>query len=143
MRKYDEIIKFELNGLYTVNVNVKGEGCLLKVELANPTQSLVALGSLRVGQEATRKVLLVNKSKRAALFTLEDIIEAGHGRLEERAVTFFPRGEVLIGAKSKTNIEIRFNPLKRLSPFKEDLNLSVIGSSASYLPSLALVKVLR
>ena len=60
-----------------MNVNVKGEGCLLKVELANPTQSLVALGSLRVGQEATRKVLLVNKSKRAALFTLEDIIEAG------------------------------------------------------------------
>ena len=55
VRKYDEIIKFELNGLYTVNVNVKGEGCLLKVELANPTQSLVALGSLRVGQEATKE----------------------------------------------------------------------------------------
>ena len=75
----------------------------------------------------------MNKSKRAALFTLEDIIEAGHGRLEERAVTFFPRGEVLIGAKSKTNIEIRFNPLKRLSPFKEDLNLSVVGSKRKLL----------
>jgi hydrocephalus-inducing protein len=39
----------------------------------------------------------------------------------------------LIGAKSKTNIEIRFNPLKRLSPFKEDLNLSVIGSKRKLL----------
>jgi hydrocephalus-inducing protein len=133
VQQYHETIKFELNGLYTVNVIVRGEGCLLKVELANPTQSLCALGTLRVGQDAVRKVLLVNKSKRAAKFTLEDVMEAGHGRLEDRAVSFFPRGEVTLAARAKTNIEIRFNPLKRISPFKENLNISVVGSQRKLL----------
>ena len=35
--------------------------------------------------------------------------------------------------KVENNIEIRFNPLKRLSPFKEDLNLSVVGSKRKLL----------
>ena len=131
--QYEETIKFELNGLYTVNVIVRGEGCLLKLELANPTQSLVTLGTLRVGQDAVRKVLLSNKSKRAVQFSLEDVMEAGHGRLAERAVSFFPRGEITLAAKAKMNVEIRFNPLTRLSPFNEILNINCVGSKRKLL----------
>merc|ERR1711871_1495544 len=133
VKAYEESIKFELNGLYTVNVIVKGEGCLLKLELANPTQSLVTLGTLRVGQDAVRKVLLSNKSKRAVQFSLEDVMEAGHGRLAERAVSFFPRGDVTLAAKGKMNVEIRFNPLTRLLPFNEVLNINVVGSKRKLL----------
>ena len=56
VQQYSEQIPFELNGLYTVNVTVQGEGCLLKVDLQNPAQALVSFGSLRVGQESVRRV---------------------------------------------------------------------------------------
>ena len=107
VQQYSEQIPFELNGLYTVNVTVKGEGCLLKVDLQNPAQALVSFGSLRVGQESARRVRLVNRSKRSAVLSLSDVVEAGTGRLEDRQVTVFPKGPLDIPARGHTDIEIQ------------------------------------
>jgi hydrocephalus-inducing protein len=133
VQKYSEQIPFELNGLYTVNVTVEGEGCLLKVDLLNPAQALVSFGSLRVGQESSRRVRLVNRSKRSAVISLSDIVEAGSGRLEDRQVTVFPRGPLDIPARGHTDVEIQFHPQKRIEPFNEEVRMSVAGSERKLL----------
>ena len=133
VRTYQEDVSFELNGLYTVNVTVKGEGCLLKVDLQNPAQALVSFGSLRVGQESSRRVRLVNRSKRSATLSLSDIVEAGTGRLEDRAVTVFPRGPLTLPARGHTDVEIQFHPQRRIEPFNEEVRMSVAGSERKLL----------
>ena len=40
---------------------------------------------------------------------------------------------MLLPPGSGTNIEVRFNPMKRLEPFKEDLNITVAGSDRKLL----------
>ena len=133
VRNYEDEIAFELNGLYTVNVTIRGEGCLLKVDLQNPAQALVSFGSLRVGQESSRRVRLVNRSKRQADISLSDVVEAGTGRLEDRSVTIFPRGPLNLPARGHTDIEIQFHPQRRIEPFNEEVLMSVAGSTRKLL----------
>lgn len=110
------------------------QGCLLKVDLQNPAQALVSFGSLRVGMEASRRVRLVNRSKRAAMISLSEVVEAGAGRLEDRAITVFPKGPLMLPAgRGGMDIEIQFHPLRRIEPFNEELRLSVAGSERKLL----------
>ena len=82
---------------------------MLKVDLQNPAQALVSFGSLRVGMEASRRVRLVNRSKRAAMISLSEVVEAGTGRLEDRAITVFPKGPLMLPAgRGGMDIEIQF-----------------------------------
>ena len=104
------------------------------MDLQNPAQALVSFGSLRVGQEVSRRVRLVNRSKRAAMITLSEVVEAGTGRLEDRAVTVFPKGPLLLPAgRGGMDIEMQFHPLRRYEPFNEELRLSVAGSERKLL----------
>jgi hydrocephalus-inducing protein len=103
-----EVIPFEVNGLYRTAVNFAGEGTPVRVMLANPAQAALAFGSLRVGQEAVRRVAIVNRSKRTAAFTLQDIVKdttTGKGALETHFVTFSPRSGSL-RPKESTVIEV-------------------------------------
>ena len=127
VRAYHEVIPFEVNGVYTVTVAVTGEGAPLRVELANPSQSTVSFGALRVGQEGMRSVRLVNRSRRAATFSLEEVMEAGQGRLEARAVSYFPARETTLRPHESVMIDVRFSPVQRIPAFSEQLLINVGG----------------
>ena len=127
MKSYKEMIPFEVNGLSTINVLVAGEGTACKLELANPSDQLVNFGTLRVGQEVSRRVRLINRSKREAEFELLDPLEAGQGRLEERAVSFFPARGTILQPREAINLELRFSPGARIGPFTEELMIRTPG----------------
>jgi hydrocephalus-inducing protein len=128
LRSYKEVIPFEVNGVSTLNVLVSGEGETMKVELANPSQSEINFGSLRVGQESMRRVKVVNRSKRAATLELAQHVEAGQGRLESRAISYLPVREVKLAPRESMFVELRFSPMSRITPFHEELLVRLEGA---------------
>ena len=56
-------IPFQINGMYTVHVDVSGEGVPLRVELANPEDASVNFGSLREEQSCAREIKIANRGK--------------------------------------------------------------------------------
>lgn len=133
VRRYTDVIPFEVNGLYTVSVAITGEGTPLKVELVNPAQMQLNFGTLRVGQESTRTVHLVNRSKRVASFRLEEVLEAGEGRLDERCVSYYPARETILRPHEQTAIDVRFSPVARIPAFSEELLISLGGEKKRLL----------
>lgn len=71
--KFEETVPLEINGLYTVNLLVKGEGAPMRFEVlrgtgepstsALGTLPTIALGSTRPGQSASKVVRIANRSK--------------------------------------------------------------------------------
>lgn len=62
---YAVVLPLEVNGLYTVNVEFKGEGSVMRVELVNPLQHTVQFGPVTRGTSSTRVVALVNRGRTA------------------------------------------------------------------------------
>ena len=54
----------EINGLYTIDVGVSGEGIVMKLEFEKPDDQDINFGSIRVGHVVRRSVRLVNKSQK-------------------------------------------------------------------------------
>ena len=87
---------------------------------SDPAQALVSFGSLRVGQEASRRVRLVNRSKRAAMITLGEVVEAGTGGRRQVSYCISQRATDATCGSGGMDIEMQF-PLKRIEPFNEEL----------------------
>jgi hydrocephalus-inducing protein len=132
-KKYSGKIPFLVNGTSTIFVDVEGEGCGVKIELASPAHQAVNFGSLQVGQEVSRQVKLVNRSKRSATFELIDPIVAGRGQLDQYAVSFFPVGETTLGPRESCVVDLQFRPLQRVAKFTEELQILVAGSTRKLL----------
>jgi hydrocephalus-inducing protein len=72
---YEEVLALEVNGLFTIPVTLKGEGCPLALELANPAQRKVNFGSVMVKQSASSTVALVNRSRAPVTASLAPALE--------------------------------------------------------------------
>ena len=94
---------------------------LARLELANPTQAAVSFGAVREGDEAVRRVRLINRSAGALPFELIDEERLSAGRLETCDVKFFPRAVPALGVKEAVTLELRFAPRRRMAPFNEEL----------------------
>ena len=71
--RYSTVVPFQVNGLYVVNVSVKGEGVPLRVEMIDrPVSWDVPFGRLRATQSATREFKFVNRSRLPATIRLDD-----------------------------------------------------------------------
>ena len=49
-------LPLEINGLYTVNVDLKGEGAIMRLEVADPGKRTVNFGGVPRTQSSTRVV---------------------------------------------------------------------------------------
>lgn len=56
IKKYTEVIRFDFNGLYTIDVTVTGEGIPMQLELVDPDQAIVDFGIVSVGADITKTV---------------------------------------------------------------------------------------
>lgn len=68
IKKYQEVISFEFNNLYTIDVTITGEGIPMQLELVDHDQAIVDFGIVSVGGDVTRTIPLVNKSKKPVTF---------------------------------------------------------------------------
>ncbi len=76
---HDARAALQVAGLFTIPVQLRGEGCPLALELANPAQQRVNFGSVMARQSATRTVPLVNRSRAPVTLSLAPAMEVGAG----------------------------------------------------------------
>jgi len=71
LKQYHETIKLNFNnGLYFIDITVKGQGVPMHLDLKDPDQSQVNLGVVSVGQEVSKIVPVVNRSLKTIKFNV-------------------------------------------------------------------------
>ncbi|KAM3592002.1 uncharacterized protein V6R79_011190 [Siganus canaliculatus] len=124
---YHEQLTFIFSGSVTKHVDVLGEGVELKLEVEEPSQRNVKLGSLVVGQKVKRTMVLVNRSSLAVSFTLQ---LQPKPPLERRELSVSPAGELTMKARvGSQKVEIQFTPLQHIPPFTTKLQADFQGWS--------------
>lgn len=71
IKKYNEVIKLDFNGLYQIDVVVKGQGIPMLLDLKDPDQMYTDFGAVSVNADVTKVVPLINRSAKSIKFKLE------------------------------------------------------------------------
>ena len=124
VESYETSVPFVVNGLWSVEVRVRGEGCDLRLELADPQQQQLNLGAVPVYQQVGKQVNLINRSKRAVDVSLLDAAAA----LAPRQIGLSFGGgalEAQLRPRETRPLEVRFAPSARIRPFSEPVVLKV------------------
>ncbi|XP_025115052.1 hydrocephalus-inducing protein-like isoform X4 [Pomacea canaliculata] len=128
-RRYQELVNFEINGLSKQTVEFVGNGCEMKVEVSDPRNKVVNLGSRYFGDVVKKYIPIVNNSPAPISFHLAftpysvrlqspDILSVGPvGRL-----TLDPRG-------GSMRVEVIFKPNVRIPAFAEEVLMESEGIS--------------
>ena len=98
--KFEASLPFEVNGLYTVNVNVRGEGVPLKLEVAPPSGPVCNFGSAKQGTAVPRTMSLRNASKLGTVVSFEPVAEL----LAQYNIETIPSGEVFLKARETAQV---------------------------------------
>ena len=122
-REYHETVRFHINGLYNVAVNIAGEGTPLRVDLVDNSQQTINFGSLRPNQEAKRDVRISNRSRIAATVSLRP----SQAKLESLSVNCTPGTDLHIKPQETATITMLFKPPGRMRQFSEELVVEVAG----------------
>jgi len=128
LRQYHEFIGFNINGLYTVNVEVTGSGHECEVALANVNQFSYALGAVKVGTIVERRVKIKNSSPVFASCS----IEQAAARLEAFNISLRPTTFDL-RPRETAELEVVFAPQSRILPFSEDVKMDVAGTNRTLM----------
>ena len=126
-RQYEETLAFEINGLFRADVQIKGEGCPVKVELFDVKHANVNFGSLMANQSTTRYVKLVNRSKIPTLVSLAPSLLV----LQRYGISAIPAGDLYLKPREAGTLTLNFHPTARLRQFFEEIPLSVSGETRS------------
>ena len=133
VKEYMFVIPFIINGTGKINVNIRGEGILPRLELVNAAQRRTNFGLVDVGSEIVKSVSLVNRSVRALPVQLCENESYGGSLLGDSCVTYAPRNEFIIQPRDRANIQLVFAPNRRIPQFMEDLNIKYAGISRKLL----------
>ena len=126
-RHYKETLAFEINGLFRADVQIKGEGCPVKVELFDVKHANANFGSLMANQSTTRYVKLVNRSKIPTLVSLAPSLLV----LQRYGISAIPAGDLYLKPREAGTLTLNFRPTARLRQFFEEIPLSVSGETRS------------
>ncbi|KAJ1558923.1 hypothetical protein HK096_003058, partial [Nowakowskiella sp. JEL0078] len=126
-RIYNEILKVEINSLSTVDINLIGQGAEFKVDLVNSENRMVNFGAVRIGHTVTRSVKIINKSIIQCPFSLGTV--ASLEVLSMHSVSITPEGEFCLRPKGVLNIDLKFQPQQRITPFMDEISLEAPGIS--------------
>ncbi|KAL6104703.1 hydin [Pungitius sinensis] len=122
---YRERIPFVLNSCVTTHVDILGQGVEVKLEVENPKQQKVKLGSLKSGQKVKKQVVLVNRGPIDLSFIL---LLNTSTPLDPRELSFSPPGELNLKAGGGScNVEIQFSPRQHIAPFTAELQAEFAG----------------
>ena len=124
---YQEIISLDINNLYKLDLKIQGEGIQFKLELERTEDQHIDFGILKVGQDITRTVSLINYSKKVININLDCGTQLQE--LKKTYLSVFPTKEFSIQPREKKEIEIRFNPKSRLHQFKEELFYKIVENN--------------
>ncbi|XP_037622519.1 hydrocephalus-inducing protein homolog isoform X2 [Sebastes umbrosus] len=121
--RYHEKLTFILNSCVTKHVDILGQGVRIKLEVENPRQRKVKLGSVVLGQKVKKQVVLVNRSLLDLSFTL-----LLNTPLDLRDLSFSPAGELNLKANGGSySVEIQFSPRQHIPLFSAELLAEFAG----------------
>ncbi len=106
---YAARLALEVNGLYTVNVDLKGEGAVMRLEVADAAKRAVNFGGVQRGQGSTRMVQVVNRGKVALTFSAKPALEM----LRRLNIDVLPAGDVLLRPHETADLTFFFKPQVR------------------------------
>lgn len=125
---YSETIKFEINGLSTIEIPLCGGGTTFQVETVLQEHRSINFGAVRVGHVVSRQLKLVNKSEIPATFSLGP--QAMLDNLAALAISLSPAASnITLRPKGVHTFDLKFTPITRFSPFSEELSLESPGIS--------------
>ncbi|KAK9824158.1 hypothetical protein WJX72_008157 [[Myrmecia] bisecta] len=124
-RAYHETLPFHINGLYTLNIIVKGEGSPLKIDLANPAQRLLSFGSVSRGATASRVLQVINRGRIPTALSFAPSL----AMLQQHGIEVAVKGDVLLKPRATADITFVFKPAGRMRAFKDELVVGVAGIS--------------
>eukprot|EP00066_Takifugu_rubripes_P027985 XP_011617251.1 PREDICTED: hydrocephalus-inducing protein homolog [Takifugu rubripes] len=119
---YHEKVTFVLNSCITKDVSVLGQGVKMKLEVEDPRQRKLNLGSVNSGQRVKKKVKLVNRSTIDLSFKL-----LLNTQLDPRDLSLSHTGELHLRAGGSCSFEILFSPHQRLAAFTAELLAECAG----------------
>ncbi|CAD5117498.1 DgyrCDS6267 [Dimorphilus gyrociliatus] len=121
--KYTENVVFRVNGLCESTVQLIGIGCNLKVEVANPNDRRIRLGSksLRVGGQVSKIIPIVNRTQIDVdvqlVFNPSSKILQSTG-----AISMHPKEKFRMAKNGGTaKVHLVFNPRCRIPNFTEEI----------------------
>ncbi|XP_032051538.1 hydrocephalus-inducing protein homolog [Aythya fuligula] len=128
---YQELIHFEINGLYHQTVEIQGRGTEMKVDVVEPQGKVVKLGALSIGQTVKKTVTIANNSLAPLTFKLS--FKSSVPELQEHGVLcLHPTGELNLKPKGDTcKVEVVFSPKRRIQPFAGEVILESKGLARS------------
>ncbi|EFJ12294.1 hypothetical protein SELMODRAFT_425615 [Selaginella moellendorffii] len=126
---YREAVKFQICGLDTVTISVRGEGVPVLLELVDPRQRYLSFGVVRLGKTAKQHVQITNKSKILAPISFEPSADA----LGKLGITCLPAQGIQLPSRYTRPMELVFTPQARMTKFTEGLVLEVAGTKSRVL----------
>lgn len=126
IRKYQETIRLDFNGLYQVDIIIKAQGIPLNLDLRDPDQTITDLGIVSVGGHTSRTVPIINRSQKSVKFQISprDLEAFNRSAL---TINVDSAKDNVLKPKEALQVKIGFNPKTRLPPFSQEIMLRVEG----------------
>jgi len=115
--QYRELVEFVVNDFTKTNIEFRGSGCPLRLELVDMKNQTVDFGITTGNVPVNRSVRLVNRSLRTVEFELKD----PEDRLFQREVSWTPASMIPLRPKEQIQVDLNFQPTYRHVRFKEPL----------------------
>ncbi|KAI3385976.1 hypothetical protein SNEBB_004504 [Seison nebaliae] len=141
-KKYEDTIEFQINGLQTLQLLVKGRGIAFKVDVlkhnspkdAKPIRTL-NMGICKIGTVLTQTVDLCN---RTPLLLTCDLslgsnaplvnVNSHHPRLRKsHPITCTPSKNIILHPKARVPVSVTFSPRNRMATFTEEMWIECEG----------------
>jgi len=114
--EYMHRVEFSINEYTRTAVDIRGRGCPLRLEVADAEMQNIDFGVVTGGEVPVRTVKLANRSARQVSFELVD----EKRELTDRAVAWTPGPGTTqtLKPKESCDVELRFAPTHRITPFR-------------------------
>ncbi|KAM4733696.1 hydrocephalus-inducing protein homolog isoform 3-T4 [Anableps anableps] len=131
--RYIAKLTFVLNASVTKHVDIEGQGTELKLEVLEPRQKKLKLGSVELGQRVNKQIVLVNNSLLDLSFTLTLNINS---LLDQKDLCVSPAGELSLRSDGGScKVQIQFSPSQQVPPFYAELQAKL---ASFFLPLLTI-----
>lgn len=129
LKVYNETVAFELNGLSVVNVQITGRATEMKVEVADPKERKVKVGTIQVDEKLKRAVRIINNSLATIDFNVT-ITPSLQALQNTNVLTVMPTSQLTLKPNQTTDVIVVFQPRKRIAKFCEEVILECAGVSS-------------
>ena len=128
VKRYNEKVMFEMNGISSQPIVLRGAGSEFSLVVANPKHRLVKLGALKLNEKVKKVIPIVNQTSvdlkfKLSLQSTSNLLLNNYLSLDTKSKST----ELVLRPKEQHMIEVTFEPMNRVLPFTEEVVAECIG----------------